>query len=151
MDKVHYRAAGGVLVKNSDVLLLDRPIRNEIRLPKGHIEEGESLNEAALREVREETGFSRIVIVAELGELQVEFVDPYRERLVLRDEAYFLMCLVGDERVVRKAQELQFTPFWVPITQAAAQLTFDSEKEFVRRAQRWIEANGIPSGHRCNE
>jgi 8-oxo-dGTP pyrophosphatase MutT (NUDIX family) len=150
MDKLYYRAAGGVLVKNRDVLLLDRPVRNEIRLPKGHIEEGESPAEAAVREVREEAGFLNFAIVADLGELHVQFVNPYVEREVVRNETYFLMSLVDDEQVVRKGKERQFEPFWIPIQRAAEQLTFDSEKEFVKRAQRWIEAHGMPPGIRCN-
>ena len=51
-----YTAAGGVVVRGEDVLVLRRPGRDEIRLPKGHVEPGEGLAEAALRETREETG-----------------------------------------------------------------------------------------------
>lgn len=53
-------AAGGVVVRDDGAMLMIR-LRDRWDLPKGHIEAGESDSEAALREVREETG-----IVAEL-------------------------------------------------------------------------------------
>jgi len=53
MRAVRYTAAGGVVVDAERVLVLRRPSRDEVRLPKGHIEKGESAQETALREVME--------------------------------------------------------------------------------------------------
>ena len=64
---VSYRSAGGVVYADGRILLLDRPTRGEIRLPKGHIERDESDEDAALREVTEETGYACLEIVADLG------------------------------------------------------------------------------------
>jgi 8-oxo-dGTP pyrophosphatase MutT (NUDIX family) len=143
MRQVYYRAAGGILIHNGNILLLDRPSRGEVRLPKGHIEEGESPVEAALREVREEAGYTHLDVVADLGTQRVQFVDPYRERRVTRDERYFLMRLRGAQRVERGEHEQQFTPVWVPADDAVARLTFESEREFVRRALRRVAENGL--------
>ena len=141
MRQVYYQAAGGVVVHDGQVLLLDRPGRGEVRLPKGHIEEGESAAEAALREVCEETGYAHLSVVADLGGDHVEFVDPFRKRQVTRDERYFLMRLLDDQQVERERQEQQFIPIWVPVADAAARLTFEAEQEFVRRAIRWVAEN----------
>ncbi|MCK5342630.1 MAG: NUDIX domain-containing protein, partial [Candidatus Heimdallarchaeota archaeon] len=51
MTHKKYLAAGGIVKNNNKILVLVRPKHNEIRLPKGHIDEGESAQEAALREV----------------------------------------------------------------------------------------------------
>src|SRR5712691_8868118 len=56
------RAAGGVLVRTNDrgereVAVIHRPAYDDWSLPKGKLQEGETDEEAALREVREETGF----------------------------------------------------------------------------------------------
>jgi 8-oxo-dGTP pyrophosphatase MutT (NUDIX family) len=139
MRQVHYQAAGGVVVHQDKVLLLDRPSRDEVRLPKGHVEEGESPSEAALREVREEAGYTQLEIVADLGTQQVQFVDPLRSRQVTRDERYFLMRLRAEQQVERDAKEQQFIPLWTPLSDAVARLTFETEQEFLRRALRWIE------------
>jgi len=86
---VRYRAAGGVVVDGERVLVLRRPGRGEVRLPKGHIDPGETPRAAALREVGEESGYADLEIVADLGTQTVEF--DWDGRHYVRDEHYFLM------------------------------------------------------------
>jgi 8-oxo-dGTP pyrophosphatase MutT (NUDIX family) len=130
-----YHAAGGVVVHEGNVLLLNRPSRGEVRLPKGHVEPGEDMAETALREVREETGYARVRIVGDLGMQRVEFDNPYDGCHYVRHERYFLMCLDGMERVTQPVEDAQFTLCWVPIAEAADLLTFESERIIMRRAQ----------------
>ena len=68
MKSVDYVAAGGVIIRDGQMLLLDRPRRGEIRLPKGHVDPGETHDETALRESAEETGYADLEIVEDLGE-----------------------------------------------------------------------------------
>lgn len=57
-------AAGGIVVKDGKIVSITR---NGIPdLPKGHIEKGEQPEQAALREVKEETGIDKLRIVREL-------------------------------------------------------------------------------------
>ena len=44
MAERRYAAAGGVVVDGDRMLVLERPERNEVRLPKGHVEPGEDLS-----------------------------------------------------------------------------------------------------------
>ena len=141
MKKDRYTSAGGVVIRGDQVLLLDRPARGEIRLPKGHIERGESPEVAALRETMEETGYFDLEIVADLGGRIVEFeVD---DRHVIRREYYFLMALRGDRRVPQPLQDAaQFQPLWVSLAEAAALLTFSAEQDVIRRAQQLLDQTG---------
>jgi 8-oxo-dGTP diphosphatase len=50
------RAAGGVVVRDGKVAVVHRPKYDDWTLPKGKLDPGESFEEAALREVEEETG-----------------------------------------------------------------------------------------------
>jgi 8-oxo-dGTP pyrophosphatase MutT (NUDIX family) len=127
-----YTAAGGVVVHDGRVLVLHRRGRGEVRLPKGHVEPGEEVQAAALRETREESGYAGLVVRADLGIQVVEF--DYKERHVVRDERYFLMALVGDPGVPAGGEE-QFEPAWLTWEEALAVLTFEPEREWVRRAR----------------
>lgn len=133
MKTVHYDAAGGVVIHDDHVLVLHRPSRDEVRLPKGHVEEGESRPETAFREVAEESGYADLDIVGDLGHQVVEF--DYKNQHVVRNETYFLMRLTSPRQIARPKHELQFKPGWLSWGDAVAQLTFESEREWVSRAQ----------------
>lgn len=130
---MRYQAAGGVVVDGDRVLVLYRPSRNEVRLPKGHIELGEAAHTAALREVSEESGYAGLEIIADLGTQIVEF--DWNGRHYIRDEHYFLMRLSSERKLERDHyDERQFAPDWVFWAEAIALLTFEAEREWVRRA-----------------
>jgi len=133
-----YRAAGGVVIHEGRALLLRRPRPggDEMRLPKGHVEAGESAADCAVREVQEETGLDAPVIVAPLGTVENRFA--YRGRRYLRYETWFLMAV--DDPVPR-TPEPQFEPAWYPLADAEDALTYESE----RLALRWARATaGVP-------
>jgi 8-oxo-dGTP pyrophosphatase MutT (NUDIX family) len=133
MRAVRYTAAGGVIADGERVLVLHRPSRNEVRLPKGHVEAGESSREAALREAVEESGYTDLEIVADLGRQVVKFA--FQGTHVIRDERYWLMRLRSPQQLERQPADLQFTPDWMSWDQAMAALSFEAEREWVRRAR----------------
>src|ERR1051325_6597066 len=96
MEITRYAAAGGIVVKGKQMLLLFKRSKGELMLPKGHVEPGESLEATALRETREETGYRNLRVQTNLGTLHAEFVREGEQ--VIRDETYFIMELVDDER-----------------------------------------------------
>jgi 8-oxo-dGTP pyrophosphatase MutT (NUDIX family) len=56
------RAAGGLVVRRQggtlEIAVVHRPVHQDWSFPKGKLEEGETLEVAAVREVREETGMT---------------------------------------------------------------------------------------------
>jgi 8-oxo-dGTP pyrophosphatase MutT (NUDIX family) len=136
---VYYAAAGGVVVCDGCVLVLRRPSRDEMRLPKGHVEPGEDAQTTALREVREESGYDGLVVQADLGEQRVEF--DHAGRHVVRTERYFLMALADPDAASLRG-EAQFEPEWLTWDEALAELTFEVEREWVRRAKKQTEEIG---------
>ncbi len=136
MDVVHFNAAGGVLVDGDRVLVLRSARYDDLRLPKGHIEEGESPREAAIREVVEESGYDDIDVVADLGEQDVEFdVD---DRHIIRHEHYFLMRLRSPRQAARPSEDEKFTPEWHRWEDAIAGLVFDEERKWLVQAHRLL-------------
>ncbi len=130
---VEYVTGGGVVCRGDQVLLLARPEKDEIRLPKGHIDPGEEPAETALRETAEETGYADLEIVADLGQTLVEFEAD--GRAYRRTEFYYLMELKSDRQTRRPTHDrAQFAPFWCPVDEGLRQLTFAEERTVLRRA-----------------
>lgn len=97
-------------------------------LPKGHLDGAESPLEAALREVREETGVEAEV-VEELGEISYQFDRPgamVDKRVVF----YLLEYRSGELQHDHEIEEV----CWMPLEQAARELTYEGEREMVERA-----------------
>lgn len=142
MKMREYEAAGGVIIEDGRMLLLDRPSRSEVRLPKGHIEPGETPQETALREVREEAGVANPIIIEDLGSRVVEF--DYKGAHYRRTERYFLMHRNGKESVARSSKDARdFHPIWAPIGEAVVMLTYAAEQDAAERAitahARWVK------------
>lgn len=103
-------AAGGVIVRDSfagiEVALVRERCYSDWILPKGHLEVGETLVAAALREVREEAGFTRLKIIRMLGKYTVSHTDE------LKTVYYFLMRLFGDEDPYQLLDRDRFEVRW---------------------------------------
>ncbi len=120
----HVHAAGGVLRRHGpdgrlEVALVHRPKYEDWTLPKGKLEAGESHEEAALREVEEETGLS-CRLERELE--PVSYTDPKGRPKTVR---YWVMTVVGGEfRENREVDQLR----WLSRADAAAMLTHDRDQ-----------------------
>jgi len=133
LGPIEYEVAGGVLVDGDRVLLLRDNRTGEMRLPKGHIEQGESHEEAAIREVAEETGYQPVGEVTCLGRTLNEFATNGRH--IRRWETYYLMRVGEYSGTARRGTDrARFKVLWIPADEVTKALTFESEREFARRA-----------------
>lgn len=129
-------SAGGVMYrKNSDQIQIALiHVRNRWGLPKGHVEEGERIEETALREVREETGLEGRV-VKKLGDIRYAYRDKTKEgepiRIYKRVHFYLLRYLKGD---VRDHDHEVDEARWFPMDQVIKNLKFATERKMVHRA-----------------
>ena len=85
-------AAGAVLISGSGAktLLLHQKDEDRWCFPKGHVEPGESLSKTAIREIREETGLTRIRLGPEVEEVSYRFYRPSERRNIHKTVVYFL-------------------------------------------------------------
>jgi 8-oxo-dGTP diphosphatase len=119
----HVRAAGGVVVRDGAVLAVHRPRYDDWSLPKGKLEDGESWEHAALREVREETGVD-CRLVRELDD------DRYTDsRGRPKHVRWWLMDVVALD--AHEPDEEVDAVRWVPLAEAAALLTYTHDRGLV--------------------
>ena len=134
-------SAGGVLVREGphtpEVLLASRRTkRGDLvwGLPKGLVEEGESPEDTAVREVAEETGY-RGTVRSPLGEISYWFVwDGTRVRKTVH---FFLMEDSGDQPGPRDREMEEVR--WFPLDEAVKVAGFDSERDILRKAVQAVE------------
>ena len=114
------QAAGGVVLRDGLVALVHRPRYDDWSLPKGKLDPGESSEEAALREVEEETGL-RCSLVRELPTVRYDVRGRLKEVRYWAMEALDAMPFVPNEEV----DEVR----WVDPQEALALLSYDRDRE----------------------
>lgn len=116
------RAAGGVVWRwrhgGVEVVLVHRPRYDDWTLPKGKVDPGETYEQAAVREVREEAS-----IVAEIGaELpSTTYLDRSGKDKHVR---YWAMTLLDGEPAGDNEVDVAE---WVPIAEARSRLTYERD------------------------
>src|SRR5579884_2909128 len=126
-------SAGGVVVRGDEVAVIvpKRPGSQGgkvLGLPKGHPDGDETDVEAAVREVREETGLVAEP-VAKLGEIRYRYErrgQPIDKRVVF----YLLEYRSGELSHDHEIERVQ----WMPLQEAQHALTYAGEREMVARA-----------------
>jgi 8-oxo-dGTP pyrophosphatase MutT (NUDIX family) len=124
------------VVSGSSVLLISTAGGRRWQLPKGHLEAGESREEAALREVREETGVTGRLI-SPLAEIDYWFVEKGSLRVHKRVH-YFLLSYESGDAANFDPEEVSGAA-WVSWDEALARLTFANERDVVSAARRRLE------------
>lgn len=118
-----------------DFLLIRDPYENW-GLPKGHIEGGESPEEAALREVEEETGLCELKVIAQLPTIDWFFRN--RGKLVHKFCHFFLLeCAGGD--AVPQADEGITDCVWKPTDVALQTVSYANAREVMRAAAELLQ------------
>lgn len=132
------RSAGGVVVRTIDGVPHALVIRDPYKkwgLPKGHGEDDESLEEAALREVREETGLQDLRLGEEL--VTIDWVFRLKGRRIHKFATFYLMYSDSGEPVPEKAEGITACE-WVPLGEAAERISYDNASEVARAARKVV-------------
>lgn len=136
-------SAGGLVAREGRVLLIATAGGRRWQLPKGHVEPGESIAQAAAREVREETGV-RSRIVAPLPGIDYFFVEKDGRRVRKHVDYFLLEYLDGDEA--------EFDPKevddarWFPWDEALERLSHANERRVAERARELDDAARVGAG-----
>lgn len=134
-------SAGGVVYRKKaagvDVALIKVGPIIRWQLPKGLVDEGETPEEAAVREVREETGLEA-KIEAPLEKIEYWYVSGAKIRKVRYHKFvhFYLMQYRSGKTDEHDKEVLEAR--WVPIVDAIRMLSFKSERELVKKARQTI-------------
>lgn len=147
MRTEYQRSAGGLVVRRDLILLISTHEGQRWQLPKGHIEAGESTEQTAVREVREETGVTGR-IVCPLPTIDYWFVEDGQRRIHKRVDFFLLTYVAGstsdfDPNEVSGAH-------WFSWEDGLRSLSFRNEREVaVVARERWSSstAAGGSSGY----
>ncbi len=128
-------SAGGVVVRGGEVAVIvptrrDRHGHKVLALPKGHPENGESGSDAALREIREETGIDAR-LVDKLDD--VRYFYQRDGRRIAKVVSFFLFEYAGGS-VEDHDFEVEAV-HWMPFEQAERELTYRGERDIVALAR----------------
>ncbi|MFD6065619.1 NUDIX hydrolase [Amycolatopsis sp. WAC 04182] len=135
LTTVDETSAGGLVVdaERANAALigrLDRHGRLLWSLPKGHIEDGETVEQTAVREVKEETGISAQVL-RPLGTIDYWFVAERRR--VHKTVHHFILESTGGELSDEDVEVTEVA--WVPLADLETKLAYSDERKLVRKAK----------------
>jgi 8-oxo-dGTP pyrophosphatase MutT (NUDIX family) len=128
-------SAGGVVVdgRGNVVLIARRSPKGTLQwtLPKGAVEEGETAEQAALREVREETGLEA-ELADKLGTIDYWFVWKPDDTRYHKFVHYFLMRAIGGD-LADHDDEVEDAR-WYPFEDALKAASFANERALLKKA-----------------
>ncbi len=141
---VHETSAGGLVIDGIDgpredqvaalIGRVDRRGRMLWSLPKGHIEQGETAEQTAIREVAEETGIRGSVLAA-LGRIDYWFVTDGRR--VHKTVHHYLMRFSGGQLSDDDVEVAEVA--WVPIGELPSRLAYADERRLAEVADELID------------
>ena len=112
--------------------LIEHMVKGHSSLCKGHVEGKETEHETAVREIREET------------DLRVAFCRGFRETISYSPYPGCIKLVVfflaeAKEKTVRAQPEEVAELLWLPLDRALAELTHESDRIVLRKADAWLE------------
>jgi 8-oxo-dGTP pyrophosphatase MutT (NUDIX family) len=125
------RAAGGILVRDGRVLLVHRPRYDDWSLPKGKLDEDETWEQGALREVEEETGLD-CEVGDEVGRTHYAVAQGPKE------VRYFRMTASGDAHAQNEVDDVR----WVAFDEAVTLLTYSYDRDLIERLRHELSSSG---------
>ncbi len=128
-------SAGGIVFRRQAEegtrYLLIRDSYDNWGFPKGHLEDGESPAEAALRETAEETGLEHLVLQGPIRVIDWHF--RFRGRHIHKYCHFFLLESAGGEPCPQLDEGITACQ-WLPLDQALASLSYDNARGVLKRA-----------------
>ena len=125
-------SSGGVIVFGNAILLLKKHNGDWV-LPKGKVEPGEKKDEAALREVFEESGL-KAEIIKYLGEIHYTYKENWDENKRVHKTVYWYLMHSRSMDTVPQREEGFIEAKFIHIDRVLEMAKYDDEKEIIKVA-----------------
>lgn len=128
-------AAGAVILnKKNEVLLIFKYWTKSWEFPQGSLEKGESPDEAARREIAEETTLTKIKFAPGF-QMRIYYQFIREEYFVKKSVILFLARAEGKVKLSSR-EHLEYT--WVPIKRAYDYFRHENHKRVLRAVEKWL-------------
>lgn len=117
-----------------------RKVSPVLALPKGLVDQGERAEQTAIREVREETGVEA-TLVSKLADIKYFYVRTWGDKQRVFKIVSFFLLLYRSGKIGEISEEMRIEvqrALWLPLDEAAAQLTYKGEREMITKAQEYL-------------
>jgi 8-oxo-dGTP pyrophosphatase MutT (NUDIX family) len=114
-----------------------------LALPKGAVDEGESPDQSALREVHEETGVTG-ELIAKLKDIKYYYIRSWGDHQRVFKIVSFYMVAYKSGRLGNISPEMRKEvkrALWIPLEDAAKELSYPGEREVATLAVEWVAAH----------
>ncbi len=120
------KSCGAVVFRRGEnrvqILLIKHLNGGHWAFPKGHVEPGETEEETAIREIREETG---VDVLVDSSYRKVVTYSPHRD--VIKDVVYFV-AVTDDDKFTRQEGEISRIK-WVDMHSAVEHVSYENDKK----------------------
>lgn len=137
------RSAGGVVFydagDNTPVYLLMSNRKGYWEFPKGHVDEGETDEEAAIREVMEETGLKDIRIIPGF-KFKIRYTYSKNGKKYPKEVVFFLMK--AEPKPVEISEE-HTAYVWLPYDEAINKISYNNARKVLKKAHEFLLQGGL--------
>jgi 8-oxo-dGTP pyrophosphatase MutT (NUDIX family) len=137
--------AGGIVFRHAKdgtgiEILLIQDAKDRWTIPKGHIEEGETAQQTARREIGEEAGLKEVDILGWLGKIHFRYRRV--DKLVLMTTQIYLVRAKGDTNAIKKEEWMNGIK-WFPFHEALDAIEYEDIGKLMLLAMKRIRQENL--------
>ena len=126
-------SAGGIVFFKNNILML-RKFNGDWVLPKGRVEENESIRDAAVREVYEESK-AKVNVIKYIGKINYEFNRTcFKDKVQIYKEVYWYLMIARNMNCTAQKNEGFVEAKFIPFERTLSIARYDDERKIIKKA-----------------